>query len=200
MRGGSTGAVREDSRPAPVDCPPERSTEPPPAPEAEEPAARLLWLLRRRGETVAAAESLTGGLVAAALTDAPGSSAAFLGSVTAYATAVKERVLGVDGALLEERGAVDPEVARRMALGVRDLMGADWGVATTGVAGPDPQDGHPPGTVFIAVAGPGATRPVARRLPPGLGERSRGEIREATTRAVLVALSEALLAGGIPAP
>jgi nicotinamide-nucleotide amidase len=117
-------------------------------------AAEVLGLLVARGETLAVAESLTGGMVAAELTAAPGASRAFRGSLTAYATDVKHSLLGVDGALLTERGAVDAEVARQMAAGVRRLLGADWGVATTGVAGPDPQDGQP-GTVYVAVAGPG---------------------------------------------
>jgi nicotinamide-nucleotide amidase len=118
-------------------------------------AADVLGLLVTRGETLAVAESLTGGMVAAELTGVPGASRAFRGSVTAYATDVKSALLGVDGVLLAERGAVDPEVARQMAAGVRRLLGADWGVATTGVAGPDPQDGQPVGTVYVAVAGPG---------------------------------------------
>lgn len=124
--------------------------------EVKSRAGGALALLTERGETLAVAESLTGGLIAAELTAVPGASRAFLGSVTAYATRLKRDVLGVDGALLEERGAVDPEVARQMAQGVRTALGADWGVATTGVAGPEPQDGQPVGTVYVAVAGPGA--------------------------------------------
>lgn len=119
-----------------------------------EVSADVLALLAERGETVAVAESLTGGMVAAAVTAVPGASRSFRGSVTAYATDLKEQLLGVDGDLLAERGAVDPEVARRMARGVRDALGADWGLATTGVAGPEPQDGKPVGTVYVAVAGP----------------------------------------------
>ncbi|MEU7584474.1 CinA family protein [Streptomyces sp. NPDC041068] len=118
-------------------------------------ASRLLRLLAARGETLAVAESLTGGLVAAEITSVPGASKVFRGSVTAYATDLKRDVLGVDGTLLDERGAVDPEVARQMAAGVRKALGADWGIATTGVAGPDPQDGQAVGTVYVAVAGPG---------------------------------------------
>lgn len=117
-------------------------------------AAWLVEELAGRGETVAVAESLTGGLVAGSLTDVPGSSRAFRGGVVAYATDVKHEVLDVPGPLLDERGAVDPEVARRMAQGVRLVMRADWGIATTGVAGPDPQDGKPVGLVYVAVAGP----------------------------------------------
>lgn len=120
-------------------------------------AASVLRLLDERGATLAVAESLTGGLVAARFTAVPGASRTFRGSVTAYATELKARLLDVDPALLAEHGAVDPRVAREMAAGVRTRLGADWGLATTGVAGPDPQDGKPVGTVYVAVAGPGAS-------------------------------------------
>ncbi|MFH8610100.1 CinA family protein [Streptomyces sp. NPDC018029] len=120
----------------------------------ELPASALVRLLAARGETLAVAESLTGGLVAAEITSVPGASKVFRGSVTAYATELKRDVLGVDGTLLDERGAVDPEVARQMADGIREVLGADWGLATTGVAGPDPQDGQPVGTVYVAISGP----------------------------------------------
>lgn len=165
-------------------------------------AARVLELLAERGQTVAAAESLTGGLVAAELTAVPGASRTVRGSVTAYATAVKHGVLGVDGALLEERGAVDAEVARQMAAGARRVLGADWGVATTGVAGPDPQDGQPVGRVYVAVAGPdgsrgtgpqeagGDRRPVALRLDLDGG---RAEIRDGSVRAVIRLLLSELM-------
>ncbi|NBE53142.1 CinA family protein [Streptomyces boluensis] len=149
-------------------------------------AAEVLGLLAGEGRTLAVAESLTGGLVAAELTSVPGASAVFRGSVTAYATDLKERVLGVDGTLLAERGAVDPDVARAMAEGVRRAFDADWGIATTGVAGPEPQDGKPVGTVYVAVAGPGhghsrtPGKVVALRLN---GERA--EIRRESVRSVL---------------
>ncbi|MGZ3118101.1 CinA family protein [Streptomyces sp. H62] len=117
-------------------------------------AADVVRLLTVRGETLAVAESLTGGLVAAEITSVAGASRAFRGSVTAYATELKRDLLGVDGAVLTARGAVDPQVAAQMAAGVRVSLGADWGVATTGVAGPDPQDGQSVGTVFVAVDGP----------------------------------------------
>ncbi|MEJ1202391.1 MULTISPECIES: CinA family protein [unclassified Streptomyces] len=117
-------------------------------------AADVVRLLTVKGETLAVAESLTGGMVAAAITAVPGASKSFRGSVTAYATELKRDVLGVDAELLAARGAVDPQVAAQMAAGVRKALGADWGIATTGVAGPDPQDGQPVGTVFVAVDGP----------------------------------------------
>jgi nicotinamide-nucleotide amidase len=151
-------------------------------------AAAVLALLAERGQSLAAAESLTGGLVAAEITSVPGASKVFRGSVTAYATTLKRDVLGVDGVLLAERGAVDPQVASQMAAGVRDVMGADWALATTGVAGPDPQDGQPVGTVYVAVAGPaGAGKVAALRL-----NGDRGEIRRESVRSVLELLLEEL--------
>ncbi|MET9935412.1 MULTISPECIES: CinA family protein [unclassified Streptomyces] len=163
-------------------------------------AARVLALLAERGQTLAVAESLTGGLVAAELTGVPGASAAFRGSVTAYATALKHELLGVDGDLLAERGAVDPEVASQMAAGVRARLGADWGIATTGVAGPDPQDGQPVGTVYVAVAGPGGETarsgvPVGKVVPLRLNG-DRGEIRRESVRIVLALLREELSENG----
>ncbi|MFI7290757.1 CinA family protein [Streptomyces anulatus] len=148
-------------------------------------AARVLRLLGARGETLAVAESLTGGLVAADLTSIPGASRSFRGSVTAYATALKRDVLGVDESLLAERGAVDPEVALQMAVGVRRVLDADWGVSTTGVAGPEPQDGQPVGTVYVAVAGPsGIEKVTALRLN---GERA--DIRGESVRGALELLA-----------
>lgn len=102
--------------------------------------------------TVATAESLTGGLVCAALTAVPGASAVVRGGVVAYATDVKSAVLGVDADVLRRHGAVSRETAAAMAVGVRSLLSADVGIATTGVAGPDRQDGRPAGTVHVAVA------------------------------------------------
>ncbi|QHY98553.1 Nicotinamide-nucleotide amidohydrolase PncC [Streptomyces sp. S4.7] len=157
-----------------------------------EVAARVLDVLARRGSTLAVAESLTGGLVAAELTSVPGASRSLRGSVTAYATDVKRDVLGVDGTLLAQRGAVDPEVARQMAVGVRGVLGADWGVSTTGVAGPDPQDGQPVGTVYVAVSGPhGGEKVAALRL-----NGDRAEIRRESVRSVLELLSGELTGNG----
>ncbi|MGW3112443.1 CinA family protein [Streptomyces sp. NPDC001091] len=157
----------------------------------------LVRLLKVNGETLAVAESLTGGLVAAEITSVPGASQVFRGSVTAYATELKHRLLGVDAGLLARSGAVDPQVAGQMAAGVREALGADWGIATTGVAGPDPQDGQPVGTVYVAVDGPrGQGSPSA---PGGKVEAlrlngSRAEIRMESVRSVL-ALLLAELAG-----
>jgi nicotinamide-nucleotide amidase len=121
-------------------------------PVAHELATEILRLLTANGQTVATAESLTGGLVAAALTDVAGSSQAFRGGVIAYATELKAQVLGVDSRMLEKHGPVYAPVAAAMAEGVRTRLNATVGVATTGVAGPEPADGFPPGTVHIAVS------------------------------------------------
>jgi nicotinamide-nucleotide amidase len=152
-------------------------------------------LLAERGATVAVAESLTGGLLGAELTGMPGSSATFLGGVVAYATPLKHSLLGVPADLLAAHGAVHPEVAAAMATGVRERLGATYGVAVTGVAGPDPQDGQPVGTVHVAVAGSGE-RPTVRsvRLPvAGEGERARGPIRRMTVVHALDLLRRHLL-------
>jgi len=128
-------------------------------------ASVVIGSLVARQATCATAESLTGGLVGAAITDIPGSSAAFRGAVVAYATELKAQLLGVPPAHLAERGAVDPSTAVLMAEGVRDRLAATYGLATTGVAGPDPQESHPPGTVHVAVAGPGGHRVRSLELP-----------------------------------
>lgn len=118
-----------------------------------DPAAVIARLVER-GETVATAESFTGGLVAARLTDVAGSSAAVRGGVVAYHSDVKADVVGVDAAVLAAGGAVQAQVALELARGARRVLTATWGIGTTGVAGPDPAEGHPVGTAFIAVSGP----------------------------------------------
>jgi nicotinamide-nucleotide amidase len=149
--------------------------------------------LLERGETVAVAESLTGGALAAALVDVPGVSATFRGGVIAYATELKSELLGVDAALLAERGPVDPDVAVAMAAGVRDRLGATWGLATTGVAGPDPQDGHPPGVVLVAIAGPDDAGVEALALDGG-----RAAVRAAAVTGALELLLAVLADGNAP--
>jgi nicotinamide-nucleotide amidase len=152
-------------------------------------ADALVSELRRRGVTVASAESLTGGLLGAAITAVPGASAVYRGGVVAYATDLKHRLLGVDAALLARVGAVHPDVARSMAEGVRDRLGADYGVAVTGVAGPEPQDGSAPGTVWLGLCGPSGSRAVDVS-----SAGSRSEIRLATTRHALAGLLDAVAA------
>ncbi|MDR3069357.1 MAG: CinA family protein [Cellulomonas sp.] len=125
-----------------------------PEPDPVGTAARLLAALEARGRTLAVAESLTGGAVCATLVAVPGASRVLRGAVVSYATDLKHRLLGVDADLLAASGAVHPQVARQMADGVRTGLGADVGLATTGVAGPEPADGQPVGTVYVAAAGP----------------------------------------------
>jgi competence/damage-inducible protein CinA-like protein len=139
-------------------------------------------LLAERSATVAVAESLTGGLLGAELTAMPGSSATFAGGIVAYETRLKSALLGVPEGLLARYGAVHPEVATAMAVGVRERLGAAYGLAVTGVAGPDPQEGRPVGTVHIGVAGPGGvSRVESPLLPvPGVGARVRPLIRRMT--------------------
>lgn len=143
-------------------------------------AARLLGALEARGWTLAVAESLTGGAVCARLVEVPGASRVLRGGVVAYATDLKSELLGVDPALLAERGAVDPDVAAAMARGVRARLAADVGLATTGVAGPDPQDGHAPGTVHVAVATADTSHVASWSLP---GDRP--QVRGATVAGLL---------------
>ncbi|MFC4115794.1 CinA family protein [Nonomuraea zeae] len=137
--------------------------------------AGMLTLLVDQSATVAVAESLTGGLIGAAITSVSGSSKAFRGGVISYATDLKHELLGVPEELLRREGAVHPDVAASMAAGVARLCGATYGLAVTGVAGPDPQDGKPVGTVYAAVSGPGGQiRARALRLQ-GSRERIRVE-------------------------
>jgi len=160
--------------------------------------ADVVASLVERGLTVATAESLTGGLVCAALTSVAGSSAAVRGGVVSYAIDVKADLLGVDADRLAEAGAVDAGVAAQMAAGVRRLLGADVGLATTGVAGPGPSDGMPAGTVFVAACGPWRSGPQTRALAL---EGGRDEVRSATVDAVLDLLGELLREDppGVPA-
>lgn len=143
-------------------------------------AADVIRSLAERGLTVAVAESLTGGLVVAELVSIPGASAVVRGGVVAYATELKHELLGVDAALLAAGGPIQAAVAEQMATGVRARLGADVGLATTGVAGPDPQDGHPPGEVWIAAATP--TGVTSMHLELG-GDRAA--VRRETVDAVL---------------
>jgi len=149
-------------------------------------AAGLVDALTRRRATIAVAESLTGGRLCAALIDRAGASAVVRGGVVAYHADVKTGVLGVPAAVVAAHGTVAAETAEAMAVRVATLLGADWGIATTGVAGPDPSEGHPPGHAYVAVAGPGG---VVHRLLALGGDREA--VREGTVRAACVlALAE----------
>ena len=155
--------------------------------EVQAAAATLVAELTARAATVATAESLTGGLVSAALTGVPGASVVVRGGVVSYSTDVKASVLGVDPELLARAGAVDASVAEQMAAGTRAVLDADYGLATTGVAGPDPAEGKPVGRVFVAVAGPGTSRVQVLDL-----RGDRASIRAQSVLAVLRLLGEML--------
>ena len=133
------------------------------------------------------AESLTGGLVTAALTSVPGASEVVRGGVVAYAIRVKSQVLGVDPDLLARAGPVHPAVAEQMAAGARELLGTTYAVATTGEAGPESASGQPVGTVLVAVAGPDGIRHAAL-----VAEGDRWAVREAAKEAALALLEESL--------
>ncbi|PWN02903.1 CinA family protein [Nocardioides silvaticus] len=127
-------------------------------------AAVAISRLREEGATIATAESLTGGQLAARITAVAGASAVYAGGVVSYATEVKISLLGVPEDLVAAHGVVSAQCARAMAEGVRGLLRTSYGVSTTGVAGPDTQDGQPVGTVFVAVAGPVGTEVVRLAL------------------------------------
>ncbi|NYI41799.1 CinA family protein [Demequina lutea] len=118
-------------------------------------AAAIIELAKRAGVTLATAESLTGGAVCEALVSVAGASAVVRGGIVAYHTEVKVGALGVSTLLIEREGPVAHSVAIAMARGALRLFGADVAVATTGVAGPEPHGGREPGTVVVAVVGPG---------------------------------------------
>jgi nicotinamide-nucleotide amidase len=155
-----------------------------------EDARALVETATRMGLTVGCAESLTGGLVASSIVSIPGASAVFRGAIVAYDSMVKNDLLGVDASLLASVGAVRADVASAMAEGALARLGVDLAVATTGVAGPDPDpvSGEAPGKVFIAVAG-GGLGTLVRELSL---EGDRSEIRERATRAAVQALVDGL--------
>ncbi|GGM81194.1 competence damage-inducible protein A [Terrabacter tumescens] len=160
------------------------------------PGSLLVAGLTAAGQTLACAESLTAGLVAATVADTPGASVVLLGGVVAYAAQVKSLLLDVPTELIARVGTVDPAVAVAMAEGVRRRLGATWGLSTTGVAGPGPSEGKPAGTVHVAVAGPSGTATRALRL-----NGTRAEIRSATVDAVLrLAVEETGATRRTPAP
>jgi nicotinamide-nucleotide amidase len=154
--------------------------------------ARIVASLTASRRTLAVAESLTGGLLTSALVDVPGASAVLTGGVVAYDTALKHSVLGVDAVVLAAHGAVHPDVAVQMAVGVRTALAvrgepAAIGLSTTGVAGPDPQDGQEPGTVFIGLAIGHEVRSFPLQL-----EGDRRSIREQTVQRALEILERFL--------
>jgi nicotinamide-nucleotide amidase len=146
-------------------------------------AGTALGLLAQAGATLATAESLTGGRLAAQVTGVPGSSVSYLGGFVTYATALKLALLGVPDDVVERYGVVSAECARAMAAGCREATGATYALATTGVAGPDSQEGQPVGTVFVGVAGPDGVSALSMEL---VGDRH--QIQERACREALSAL------------
>jgi nicotinamide-nucleotide amidase len=135
---------------------------------ADVPAGDLVRVLAAAGQTVATAESLTAGLLAATIAGVPGASVVLRGGLVVYATDLKHSLAGVSDEVLAAEGPVAAGTAEQLAVGARIRCGADWGVGLTGVAGPDEQDGHAVGTVFLGLAGPGHTEVVRLKL---LGDR-----------------------------
>jgi nicotinamide-nucleotide amidase len=155
-------------------------------------AERLIARLAELDWSIAVAESLTGGLLCAEIVAVPGASAHLRGGMVTYATDLKERLLGVDGAILALDGPVQPKVARQMAEGVRAALAsgtrhADVGVSTTGIAGPASPDGQPVGTVYVGVSTPLGTRVELLQL-----DGTREQIRTETVRRALRLVLEAL--------
>jgi PncC family amidohydrolase len=141
----------------------------------------LIERLLGEKKTIAAAESCTGGLVGKLLTDIPGSSGAFLGGIVSYTNGVKQRVLGVPAEILEQYTAVSPQTAEKMAIGARNVIGADCAVSVTGLAGPDGDGtGRPVGLVYVAFADKTGTAVQELHLTGG-----RAEIRAQAAEAVL---------------
>ncbi len=160
-------------------------------------AARLHRVLAARNQTVAVAESLTAGLLCAALTETPGASRTFRGGLVVYATDLKASLAGVPGPLLAAEGPVSPDVAAALAAGVRARLGSTYGLAVTGVAGPDEQDGVAVGTVCVGLAGP-------EEAGPGVGggalrtlhlDGDRAQIRRQAVAGALDLLAGALGVG-----
>lgn len=158
----------------------------------DEGAEQVVAALADQGKTLATAESLTGGQLAARVTGVPGASRVYVGGVVSYATGLKRDLLGVSAEILQADGVISGACAEAMAQGVLAATGADIGLATTGVAGPTEQEGHPVGTVFVAVAGSAGNR-VGRLQLTG----SRDEIQQQTCVEALATLL-AMLRGEEP--
>lgn len=156
-------------------------------PAPDRAAAAVLTELTRRGRTLATAESLTAGLLCATLTEVPGASAVIRGGLIVYATDLKATLAGVDRDLLDRHGAVHPEVAAQLASGAAHACDADYGLGLTGVAGPDPQDGVSPGTVYVGLATPERTTSRKHQLA---GDRQA--IRAGAVTVALTQLAEVL--------
>ena len=149
---------------------------------SSDPGKRIIDILTEANKTIVTAESCTGGMVASALTDIPGASAAVYGGYVTYANTAKSRMIHVQARLIRDYGAVSNQVARAMADGARNTARADYAVAVTGIAGPDGgSDKKPVGLVYVAVSSELATVVIEHRF----GDLGRDEIRKASVRAAL---------------
>jgi nicotinamide-nucleotide amidase len=149
-------------------------------------AAEIVEHLRQRGETISTAESLTAGAVSSALVSISGASDVFVGGVTAYRDEVKVSHLAVDAAVIEKYSVISEEVAIAMAKGAIKSFGSTWAIGTTGVAGPNPLDGHPVGAVWVAIEGP-----VSQTIELSLsGERE--SVRNAATSSAIATFARIL--------
>lgn len=154
----------------------------------------ILSMLRVRGQSLATAESITGGLLGGALTEIPGASDVFLGGVIAYDERIKVEHLDVPHQLIHERGVVSKEVALAMARGVRASFASDWAISTTGVAGPGASGAVPAGTVWIAIVGPVSNGAVAEMCEQLALAGDRQAVRSATIARALAAFTRILSA------
>lgn len=156
-------------------------------------ASEAILLLKRRGDSLGVAESLTGGGLMAAITSIAGASAVFRGGVVSYDTRLKEELLKVESDLIAQHGVIHAEVSKQMAEGARTIttfngLPTTWGIGTTGVAGPTSQDDKPVGMVFIGLASPQRSKGFGPFLFPG----NREQIREATVIEALALLCNEL--------
>jgi len=147
-----------------------------------DPGKRIIDILTEKQQSIVTAESCTGGMIASALTDIPGASAAVYGGYVTYANAAKSRMIHVQARLIRDYGAVSNQVARAMADGARNTARADFAVAVTGIAGPDGgSEKKPVGLVYVAVSSELATVVIEHRF----GDLGRDEVRKASVRAAL---------------
>ncbi|ANI39453.1 CinA family protein [Mycolicibacterium vaccae] len=151
-------------------------------PLIDDDARALIADLTVRGQTVATAESLTAGLLAATLAGVPGASAALRGGLVTYTVDTKTALAGVAPELLADVGPVAEPTARALAVGAMQRCGATWGAGLTGVAGPEPHGGHPVGTVFLGVAGPFGAEVTRLQLGGGRWDIRLGAVRAAARR------------------
>jgi len=147
-------------------------------------AQELVTILSQRNQSLATAESCTGGLISAAITAIPGSSAVFRGGIVAYDSAIKQSLLQVPSKMLEQHGPVSREVVREMAAGARRIFRSDWALAVTGIAGPGGgTESTPVGTVWMAIAGPEGIMSLENKF-----SGDRRQIQEAGVYTLLKAL------------